>query len=449
MSDITTRNPSLVASTGNTYCCSIAEARLREQEKTHDGDVSGGSTVTEGIEDVETDYFKSAQWTADGTTLLTSSADNTVRTFILPPTLLDDPTSPIDLTPYTSHVLPTPTACLSPYPHFSLSDTSTTLYLSAPSSLPIRLQNVLTPTPGGIPVASYNFISPTTEAYYPISSLLWSSAGTHFMVGTDCLIGCFDVSRSGEGPMTSLPTIPSKRHKMKGGGVGMRGIISALSLQPATDVNGMLAAGTWTRWVSLYDAGGMGGTVASWSIADAADKDSGIGGLGVTQTAWSSCGKYLCVAERMSRGVMVYDIRVAGKMVCWLEGREAMTNQRLGIDLFEGGEETGLEIWAGGTDGVVRVWEGVGRSEGAGKPSWEWRAHDDPISSATVHSSGSVVATSSGQRIPLDYEDSESESESSESDSESTNGSTRTSSAASSQRSHARKPDNSIKVWCL
>ncbi len=155
----------------------------------------------------------------------------------------------------------------------------------------------------------------------------------------------------------------------------MRGIVSALSMQPSSESPeaGMLAAGTWTRWLGLYDMAGMGGTVATWSIGEAADKDAGVGGTGITQTAWSPCGRYLFVVERQSRGVLVYDVRVTGKLVCWLVGRQAETNQRLGVDVF--GAEKGTEIWAGGTDGIVRVWEGVGLSEGAQERSWEWKAH--------------------------------------------------------------------------
>lgn len=150
----------------------------------------------------------------------------------------------------------------------------------------------------------------------------------------------------------------------------MRGIVSALSVQGA---EGMLAAGTWTRWVGLYDMEGVGGTVATWSIAEAADRHAAIGGTGVTQTLWSACGRYLYVVERKSNGVLVYDVRVTGKLVAWLEGRHAYTNQRLGVDMYEG--KGGTEIWAGGTDGTVRVWEGVGKSEGALERTWEWNAH--------------------------------------------------------------------------
>ena len=309
---------------------------------------------------------------ADGTSLLTSSEDDTIRTFVLPPNLLEESSAPLTLNPYTIHTHPTSINCLAPYPRFNLSEPTTTVYLSTPSDLPIRLTNSLSSS--STPICTYNLISPTTEAYQTPSSLLWAPSGTHFLAGTDCLIALFDVSRNGEGPTMRMPTIPSKRHKMKGGGVGMRGIISALSVQSE---DGMLAAGTWTRWVGLYDTAGVGGTVATWSIAEAADDHAGIDGTGITQTLWSPCGRYLYVVERKSRGVLVYDVRVMGKLAAWLEGREADTNKRLGVDVFDGQE--GVEIWAGGTDGVVRVWEGVGKTEGSLERSWEWKAHDGKL----------------------------------------------------------------------
>ncbi|KAK0119680.1 hypothetical protein ONS95_011116 [Cadophora gregata] len=438
------KTPRLLASTGDTYSCTIAESGMRERDLrigTPELDTTGTSLDDEI--DSEANYFKSAQWTPDGTTLLTSSADNTIRTFILPPTLLES-SSPQTLTPYTTHTLPTPINCLTPYPYFTLSDPSTTLYLSTPSALPIRLLNALNPL--STPAATYNLISPTTEAYYTPSSLLWSSQN-HFLAGTDCLIALFDVSRSGEGPVTRLPTIPSKRHKMKGGGVGMRGIVSAMSQQPSpenADV-GMLAAGTWTRWVGLYDLGGLGGTVATWSVAEAADIDVGIGGTGITDIKWSACGRYLFVVERKSKGVLVYDVRVTGKLVSWLVGRDAGTNQRIGVDLFP--SDSGTEVWAGGVDGVVRVWEGVGMTEGPLERSWEFKAHDDPVTSTAVHSSGTVVATCSGQRSSpgLSISEEVEENDGSSDDDSDDHGS---SSVHSSPRD-LHTPDNSIKVWSL
>ncbi|KAI9641736.1 hypothetical protein NHQ30_009592 [Ciborinia camelliae] len=456
------KKPNLVASTNNTYSCSIASSHVRERNLL-EKDAPAGQEGVEGVQDVgqrggqgqemrdedlEVNYFKSTQWTPDGTTLLTSSVDNKIRTFILPPTLLDDPSSSKTLLPYTTHTFPTSLNCIAPYPHYTLSDPSTTLYLSCPSSLPIRLSNTLSPI--STPQASYNLICPTTEKYLTPASILWSSPGSHFLTGTDCLISHFDISRNGSGPTTRLPTIPSKRHKMKGGGVGMRGIVSALSLQPSTDQNtgtSILAAGTWTRWVGLYDASGLGGTVATWDISSAADAEAGIGGQGISEMGWSGCGRYLWVAERRSSGVLVYDVRVTGKLVSWLEGRAAVTNQRMGVSCFEG--SNGMEIWAGGTDGVVRVWEGVGGKEGGCRSDWEWRAHDDPIGSTVLHPSGTVVATCSGQRAEphTDHDGTSSDSGEDNSDDESASDSQKSPSRISNAT--GRAPDNSLKVWSL
>ena len=244
----------------------------------------------------------------------------------------------------------------------------------------------------------------------------------------------------------------------------MRGIVSSLSVQSEKD--GVLAAGTWTRWVGLYDAQGTGGDVATWSIAEAADLHAGIGGNGVSQTLWSACGKYLFVVERKSRGILVFDIRVTGQLVAWLEGREADTHQRLGVDIFEA--EGGPEIWSGGTDGVVKVWKGVGKTEGGVGRSWEFKAHggkfhcpqnnilslilQDPICSTIIHSSGTVVATCSGQRNALNFDDdSLSSVDSDDERPEESASSSSTSSAAptSSRNPLRRESDNSVKVWSL
>lgn len=161
---------------------------------------------------------------------------------------------------------------------------------------------------------------------------------------------------------------------MKGGGVGIRGIVSALSMQPDVSGNGdsILAAGTWTRSVGLYDAGGLGGTVSTFSVADAADNIAKVGGSGITQTMWSPCGRYLIVVERKSSGALCYDVRVTGKLLSWIEGRKADTNQRLGLDIFDGPQ--GMEVWAGGTDGYVNIWIDLLHTEGAVSPAWSFQA---------------------------------------------------------------------------
>lgn len=156
--------------------------------------------------------------------------------------------------------------------------------------------------------------------------------------------------------------------------MGIKGIISALDLS-STDI---LAAGTFTRSVGLYDSAGQGDCIAVFSVAEGPEQPSGaepdIGGSGITQVRWSPCARYLYVAERKSDGILVYDIRVAGKKLGCLQGRRADTNQRLGVDVVP--TQSGHEIWAGGTDGGVRIWANPWEVEGVKSPSWGWTAHD-------------------------------------------------------------------------
>ncbi|KAF3490869.1 WD repeat-containing protein 79 [Arthroderma uncinatum] len=301
-------------------------------------------------------YFKSAQWSADGTTVITNSADNHIRSYILPPDLLDEKDAPHTLRPY--HVIPSkePIYSAAIYPFYDLQDPSTTCLLSGLRDHPISL------------------VSPTTEAFITPHSLLYPSSlgGTHFLAGCDSLICLFDISRPGkDGPVSRLPTIPSKRKKIVGGGVGMKGIVSAMAVDSSG--SGILAAGTFTRHIGLYGDTGSGDTIATFSIADTA-AERAIGGNGVTQVLWSPCGRYLYIVERKSDGMLVYDIRVTGQLVGWLEGRKAMTNQRLDVDIVAVGETS--EIWAGGTDGVIRMWKNPSHAEGGLRPIWEKHIHD-------------------------------------------------------------------------
>ncbi len=221
----------------------------------------------------------------------------------------------------------------------------------------------------------------------------------------------------------------------------MKGIVSALGMSG----EGMLAAGTYSRWVGLYDGFGRGGDAGVFAVGT---QDEGERGGGITQVLWSVCGRYLCVVERASGGVGVWDIRGTGKRLAWLRGRNARTQQRLGVEV------TGGEVWAGDLEGMVRVWQALGMAEGVVDPSWGFRAHGDAVASTTLHPSGSVLATCSGQRhsIPpfrvVDDVDSESDGDSSSLDSLTLMRSLSSTGAASLQ-GPPKATDNTLKVWAL
>lgn len=170
-----------------------------------------------------------------------------------------------------------------------------------------------------------------------------------------------------------MPTIPSKRKQIVGGGIGMKGIVSALAVNPSGD--GILAAGTFTRHVGLYNSNGSGELLGTFSIAKT-EANRVIGGKGITQLVWSPCGRYLYIAERNSDGILVYDIRGTGQMLGYLRGRRAFANHRMKIDVVSSGANGSHEIWAGGTDGHMRAWRDPEYSAGGQDPAWKFKVHD-------------------------------------------------------------------------
>jgi hypothetical protein len=106
----------------------------------------------------------------------------------------------------------------------------------------------------------------------------------------------------------------------------------------------------------------------------------------------------------------VYDVRVTGRLLGWLAGRDADTHQRLSCDVYPGADGTGgFEVWAGTDDGTIKVWEGVGSTEGYVEASWDWKGHGSAVGSAAMHGCGSVVATCSGAWRLLDKDKSDDE----------------------------------------
>ncbi|KAI8623867.1 hypothetical protein F5Y19DRAFT_344743 [Xylariaceae sp. FL1651] len=401
----------LEASTGDvTTKCSLPPL---SSESSNHGD--GRQDSRDGIHS----YFESAQWTADGTALLTYSSTNLISGYIVPENLLSAHGEPLTLAPQARIQLPEPSSALSGAPYFSLAEPWTQQLLVSARDHPIQLF-YLAPSPASIgshsPISSYPFTKARSETFLTATSLLWPSPGTHFIAGSRSLLARFDVQRTGDEPLVRIRTIPSERHLSKGGGVGMRGTVSTLGAQPMDLGNGasLVAAGTWTRWVGLYDFAQAGECVATWSIGAAvraatAERENGnqqkenneewdrVGGDGVTQTVWSPCGQYLLICERKSCSALIYDVRVTGKLLGYLAGRDAVGNQRVACDVFPGTSESGgFEVWSGTSSGTVKVWEGVGSREGSHQPAWGWDAHRSTVGSTCVHPSGTVVATCAG-----------------------------------------------------
>ena len=351
---------------------------------------------------------KNAAWSADGTCITATDVHNAIDTVIVPPHLLTTQDKPLVLSAYCTIPAAEPITSLCSYPRYQLQDLASALVLSSVREHPIRLHSAL----NAQLVASYPLINPLTEEYISPLSLCFTPDASQFVAGSDSLISTFDLARPGQDPITSVKTGPKSRKDNRWNpATSMRGIVSALAVDKAS---GMLAVGTFSSQIALYDANGSGVCAGSFSIQDNAANE-GIGGAGITQLHWSPDGRYLYIAERKSDGVMVYDIRQTGQLLSWSEGRNARTNQRLGMELSES-DNGSPEVWAGGTDGKVRMWSDMHLHEGVVKPSFEHKVHQGTVAFARTHSitdyliaavtsicvhpTGGVIVTSSAPTRP-------------------------------------------------
>jgi telomerase Cajal body protein 1 len=371
---------------------------------------SGESDLTEAAQN-RNFFYTNAQWTPDGTAMVSLRSDKMVSVFVLPHSLLEPQPHPYSLEHQSSIKLPEPTQAVAIAPYFSLQDPTSQLLLVAPKDHPIQMYHAFpADSPIPAPISTYKLIRSETEAYLTPSSLLWFSPGSQFITGALNRLSLFDVSRPANwGAVATILTMPNRRSKAIGTGVGMRGHVASLAFQhPDKSGLSLIAAGTRTRWIGLYDILHMGDATANWSIANVAEREFGaeIGGKGIVQTVWSPCGRYLIINERDSSGLLVYDVRGTGRPLSVLLGRCSSTPQRLSCDVFQGTGGSGtFEVWAGTQDGKVLVWENVGGHGGLQDPSWHWQAHESPVGSTIIHPSGSVVATCSGSWVePRDDE---------------------------------------------
>lgn len=314
-------------------------------------------------------YFRSVEWSPDGTCLITNSADNCIRTFIVPPDLLEDRDRPLQLEPYSSIKSTEPADTIVCFPGYNLEDGQTALVLSAINEHPIRLNSALT---GGL-IASYSLVNANTEAFIKPQSMKFTTDGSHFIAGSEQRLSTFDLSRPGSDPVSSIKTGPKKsRTPWSNPSLSLRGMISALAIDGQYNV---LAAGTLSRQIGLYDSAGRGECISVFSVIGT-DADKAVSGNGITQLAWSTCGRYLYVTERKSDGAMLYDIRNSGQLLSWIKGRAAMTNQRIKVELYFNVDSGVNEIWAGGQDGKLRCWTDSHLQQGGLEPSQALHVHN-------------------------------------------------------------------------
>ncbi|KAF2719035.1 WD40 repeat-like protein [Polychaeton citri CBS 116435] len=325
---------------------------------------------------IELPYFQDAQFTADGTSIIALCKGNRLRSYVLPPDLLEPSSQPKHIVQYSETTLGSPIQSYATYPDYQLQDPSKTVYLAASRDQPIKLYNALY---CNYQHASYPLIDQYTEVYLAPSSLVFGSSGQHFIAAISDRIYAFDISRDGHGPKASC-RISSSIHM----GGSTFGLIKTMSLDR---YHGVLAAGSLQRNIALFENDGLGACIATFKLPDEHR------GNGITSLGWSPDGTYLLAAERQSDCTQVFDVRYLRRHVSVLTGRKAKTPQVLGISVSPSDE--GFVLSAGGTDGMARMWSNPGRIDDTQPPDFEFKAHDNPVTSVIWHPGGAVIATCS------------------------------------------------------
>ncbi|KAI4743510.1 hypothetical protein E4T50_06122 [Aureobasidium sp. EXF-12298] len=396
-----------VASTGDKYRCTVDEAHPGWADQVH-------GLATRPQKD-ESNCFRHALLSSDGTAVVTYNEDLILRTFAVPSIHSDD--KPAEVSPYCSATSPLKLTSLTLHPAFDVTNPATTLLLTSQPDLPIRLINALDLA---YTHASYTWQNHLTEAYIAPSSLLFVD-NDHFVAGAKDTLAVFDIHNQ-DGPVYECATRKGRKaRKLYGADAsGIGGIVSSLALSS----DNILAAGTYNRQVGLFENAGQGESMAAFDLSYNDADDSLLKGNGVSQLAWSPCGNYLFVAERQSDALLVYDIRHTGQRLSHLSGRKAHTTLKLSFDLANDAYGK-IDIWAGGTDGKVRVWRDITSREGRIEPDLALHASTAAVSNTILSRREPMLITTSGQRrspshlVGLDDSSSDSDSNSSEEDSDS------------------------------
>lgn len=315
--------------------------------------------------------------------------------------------------------------------------------------------------------------------------------------GSNNMIQIFDTTRPGK-DCQKKPTVPTRKSKK-----GQKGVISCLAFNP--DHSDLYAAGSFLKSIGLYDsraeelllllrdknqrANGRRGKLSPVVAAN----DDGAGPAknecsptlsspmgGLTQVQFSPDGLYLYSASRQDPFIRCWDIRNTANVLFRLERPGELTNQRLEFDVSSDGRwlSTGdmngdISVFdlSNPTDPdserlVTRIHGHNGKQLPANAPincrrKW-WRLYIcidqtpigilDVISSAAFHPTGSILATSSGQRKYELFSSSSANSDSnsdSDSDDESPGINGQSITSVQDKDFEPAVIDNSISLWTL
>ncbi|WWC86988.1 uncharacterized protein L201_001869 [Kwoniella dendrophila CBS 6074] len=320
-------------------------------------------------EDVQGNFWRSARWCVDGSAILSTTEDRSIRIH-----------TTTDNLSFETRAYQQPDAIHSTlwYPSASATTPETFCFVASIRDTPVRL---IDGNDGRIR-ASYPIID-HRERFIAPHSLAFDPTATKLYCGFENAIEVFDVSSPGYDQGERLKLVRAKKEKG-----GQRGIISALSFCP--DYSGTFAAGSFSGKgsVALYSE-----DTGSTPLAHV----EGIVGGGVTQIAWHPLNSTIMfVASRRSSQIQIYDTRDLTAPLSSFE-RNGHTNQRLWLDV----DPWGRWLASGDQNGTIKIWDIATMDT---KPRFEENLHQDAVGSIQFHPFQPLLLTCSGSRKHLQNE---------------------------------------------
>ncbi|KAG0195979.1 Telomerase Cajal body protein 1 [Mortierella sp. GBA30] len=271
-------------------------------------------------------------------------------------------------------------------------------------------------------------VRPDSATCTPQVEIIQFIYGTHTQAriycGSNNMIQIFDTTRPGRDSQKK-PTVPTRKSRK-----GQKGVISCLAFNP--DQSDLYAAGSFLKTIGLYDSraeelllllrdkshhpqhrkksNAATATGHDNTFQQKPHSTPPMGGL--TQLQFSPDGLYLYSASRQDPFIRCWDIRNTAHVLHRLERQGEVTNQRLGFDISRDGKW----LTTGDMNGDISIFDLTCPEDAESERLVaRFHGHDDVVSAAAFHPSGSMLATSSGQRKYelgcLDMSDSDSDSD--------------------------------------
>ncbi|EOD47101.1 putative wd repeat-containing protein 79 protein [Neofusicoccum parvum UCRNP2] len=380
---------------------------------------------------------KSLQWSPDGNCILASTEDKRLRTVVLFPEENQLAQPVLAGTFQAADYI----RAFAPSPGFNTDEKDTMRVIASIKENPITLFNINDPDSKRI--ASYSLMSPTDDVFHlPVDCIKFLPNNREFICGGDNSLAIFDIDRP-QMPSVHFRTFKKRRSWRMRDPLDLIGKVSDFDYRS----DGLLAVGTTERNLAFYENFGSGNALMVSSLKKISGSNSG---NGINYLRWSPDGNYLYVAERLSDVIQVLDVRTDFHQLAVLTGRNAMTPQRLDIDVVS--NDQGHYIMAGGNDGVVRMWNNPhARGETAIESDFSWKAHDDAVAGVKVNPKCAAwVATATGEaHFPSEeaYDSDSSDSDSSGSEESSSDGEESSPDSEESSDTEMEDVPDWIKVW--